>query len=105
MLPSPIVTWVEAVDLGFNSTHIITCCNFGENLHRHNFHARVTTHRDGFAGGDYRLYINEHISVNQHRKILIMGVCLPKVRVEEAKRQCSISRRIIRQWAQGGIHD
>lgn len=105
MLPSPFVIWVEAVDLGFNSAHSITYCNFGENLHRHNFHGRVTTHRDGFAGGAYRLYSNERLSETQHRKILAKGFCLPKVRVEESKRRYGISRPIIRQGVQGVIHD
>ncbi|BBP05160.1 hypothetical protein TPL01_10410 [Sulfuriferula plumbiphila] len=105
MLPSPFATWIKAVDLGFNSAHIITYCNFGENLQPHHFR-RVTAHRrDDFADGAYRLYINERLSATQHRKTLAKGVCLPKVRVEEAKHQCDISRPIIRQGVPGGIHD
>jgi hypothetical protein len=105
LLPSPFATWLEAVDQGFDSAHIITYCNFGENIHRHNFRARVTAHRDDFAGAAYRLCISERLSATQRRKTRAKGVCLSKVHEEEAERQYGISRYIIRQDAQGCIHD
>lgn len=105
MLPSPFFTWVEAVDQGFNSAHIITYGNVGENLHSHNFHAHVTTHGEGTRGRTHHLHISERLSAALRRENLVRGVRLLEVGVEEADRQWGIPLYITQQDIQGVIHD
>lgn len=67
MLSAPFVTWVEPADLGFNSAHFITYGNICENLHGHNFHARVVAHGDDTGEG----YVLDFVALTR----LAQGIC------------------------------
>lgn len=67
MPSSPFATWVEPADLGFNSAHFITYGQVCENLHGHNFHARVVAHGDD--GGDG--YVLDFVALTR----LARGIC------------------------------
>lgn len=67
MLASPFTTWVEPADLGFNSAHFITYGQVCENLHGHNFHARVVAHGDDTGEG----YVLDFVALTR----LAQGIC------------------------------
>ncbi|MDD4880624.1 MAG: 6-carboxytetrahydropterin synthase [Gallionellaceae bacterium] len=101
-MSSPFVTWVEPVDLGFNSAHFITYGNVCENLHGHNFHARVAAHGDDMGEG----YVLDFVALTR----LARGICeelsdrvilpgnSPVVRLEEEDGLVKVSSFGKRYW-------
>lgn len=67
MPSAPFVTWVEPADLGFNSAHFITYGSVCENLHGHNFHARVAAHGGDSGEG----YVLDFVALTR----LARGIC------------------------------